>query len=147
MNASYALACRADLLDDVCQEACEKEKALQLQIKELKAENDRLKVASILAIKEKKEAAHALLEIKKHNALQAWFTRLEGEHFDISQKLERLQLVYNHTTKKIFPVYNCFHFMFMASCFATYALPPVSTILAVKVKMVGTLMRRHQLYD
>ncbi|GAA0152891.1 hypothetical protein LIER_11256 [Lithospermum erythrorhizon] len=77
MNASYALACRVDLLDDACHEACEKERALQLQVKELKKENDRLKVAFILAIKEKKEAtAQALSEMKKHDALRARFTRV-----------------------------------------------------------------------
>ncbi|GAA0185305.1 hypothetical protein LIER_32593 [Lithospermum erythrorhizon] len=68
-----------------CEEACEKERALQLQVKELKEENERIKVASTIAIKEKK----------------ALFTRLEGEAFDITQKLERLQLVHNQTIKKV----------------------------------------------
>ncbi|GAA0183966.1 hypothetical protein LIER_31289 [Lithospermum erythrorhizon] len=71
-------------------------------VKELKEDNERLKVASTIAIKEKKEeTAQAFAEIKKHDALQARFTRLEGERFDISQKLERLQLVHNHATKKV----------------------------------------------
>ncbi|GAA0174556.1 hypothetical protein LIER_41738 [Lithospermum erythrorhizon] len=75
MNASYALACRADLLDYARQEASTKEK--------------------------KETTSQAMVEIKKHDALQARFTLLEGEHFDISQKLERLQLVHNQKTKKV----------------------------------------------
>ncbi|GAA0161006.1 hypothetical protein LIER_17425 [Lithospermum erythrorhizon] len=75
MNASYALACRADLLDDARQEAAIKEK--------------------------KEETSQAMVEIKKHDALQTRFTRLEVEHFDISRKLGRLQLVHNQTTKKV----------------------------------------------
>ncbi|GAA0161018.1 hypothetical protein LIER_17435 [Lithospermum erythrorhizon] len=102
MNASYEIAHRVDLLEDEHGEACEKERALQLQVKDLKEENERLKVASTIAIKEKKEAtAQTLAKIRKHDALQARFSRLEGEHFDISQKLERLQLVHNQTTTKV----------------------------------------------
>ncbi|GAA0148840.1 hypothetical protein LIER_08173 [Lithospermum erythrorhizon] len=81
MNA----ACRVDFLDDARQETCQKERALQLQVKELKEENDRLKVAATQAVKEKKEAtSQAIAEIKKHDALQARFTRLESEHFDLT---------------------------------------------------------------
>ncbi|GAA0172030.1 hypothetical protein LIER_25938 [Lithospermum erythrorhizon] len=70
MNASFELACTADLLDDARQETCEKERALQLQVKELKEENDKLKVAATPAVKEKKEAtSQAITEIKKHDAL------------------------------------------------------------------------------
>ncbi|GAA0148085.1 hypothetical protein LIER_07621 [Lithospermum erythrorhizon] len=102
MNASYAIACRVDLLDEACEEACKKERAFQLQVKELKEENERLKVAFTIAIKEKKEAmTQTLAEIKKHDTLQARFTRLEGEAFDLTQKLEQLQLVHNQTTKKV----------------------------------------------
>ncbi|GAA0183412.1 hypothetical protein LIER_30826 [Lithospermum erythrorhizon] len=85
MNASYR---RADLLDDVPEEACEKEKALQLRIKELEEENLSLKVVYVAITKEKKEATtQAMAEIRKHDALQARFTPLEEEHFDISNKL------------------------------------------------------------
>ncbi|GAA0157642.1 hypothetical protein LIER_14869 [Lithospermum erythrorhizon] len=102
MNASYVIARRADLLDDACEEAFEKERALQLRVKDLKEENEKLEVISVAASKEKKEATdHAMAEIRKHDALQAWFTRLEGEHFDISQKLERLLLVHNQTAKRV----------------------------------------------
>ncbi|GAA0138640.1 hypothetical protein LIER_00345 [Lithospermum erythrorhizon] len=74
LNASYEIARRADLLDDAHDESCEKEIALQLQVKELKEENERLKATSIIAIKKKKEAtSQALAEIKKHDALQARF--------------------------------------------------------------------------
>ncbi|GAA0155636.1 hypothetical protein LIER_13324 [Lithospermum erythrorhizon] len=102
LNANHALACRADLLDDASADAREKERALQLQVTELKKENERLKVGANLAVKEKKEAtAQTLAEIKKHDLLQARFTRLEGEHFDISNKLQRLELVHSQTAKKI----------------------------------------------
>ncbi|GAA0143589.1 hypothetical protein LIER_04240 [Lithospermum erythrorhizon] len=102
MNASYPIACRADLLDDAREEALKKERALQLQVTELKEENERLKTAATLANKERKEAtAQTLAEIKNHDLLQARFTRLEGEHFGISNKLERLQLVDNQMTKKV----------------------------------------------
>ncbi|GAA0174129.1 hypothetical protein LIER_27582 [Lithospermum erythrorhizon] len=91
LNVSHALAYRADLLDDAQAEACEKERALQLQVKKLKEENERLKSAATLAVKEKKEvAAQTLAEIKKHDLLQSRFTRLEDENFDISNKLQRL---------------------------------------------------------
>ncbi|GAA0154019.1 hypothetical protein LIER_12121 [Lithospermum erythrorhizon] len=61
-----------------------------------------LDVVATLAIKEKKEAtSQAISEIKKHDALEAWFNLLKGEHFDLTQKLERLQLVHNQTTKKV----------------------------------------------
>ncbi|GAA0171695.1 hypothetical protein LIER_25669 [Lithospermum erythrorhizon] len=61
---------RADLQDDARAEACENEKALELQIQELKEENERLKAAATLAAKEKKEAAaQTLAEIKKHDLL------------------------------------------------------------------------------
>ncbi|GAA0159499.1 hypothetical protein LIER_38881 [Lithospermum erythrorhizon] len=83
-----------DLQDDARAEACEKEKAPQLQIQELKEENEKLKAAATLAVKEKKEAAaQTLVEIKKHNLLESWFTRLKGENFDLSNNLQRLQLV------------------------------------------------------
>ncbi|GAA0183565.1 hypothetical protein LIER_30952 [Lithospermum erythrorhizon] len=79
LNASYALACMTDLQDDAREEACEKERALQLQIKELKEENKRLKAVATLAIKEKKEAtSQTLAEIKKHDLFQDRFNRLEG---------------------------------------------------------------------
>ncbi|GAA0159348.1 hypothetical protein LIER_38851 [Lithospermum erythrorhizon] len=69
-------------------------RALQLQVAELTKENERLKVVATLAVKEKKEAtAQVLAEIKKHDLLQARFTRLEGKHFDLTHKMERLQLV------------------------------------------------------
>ncbi|GAA0142343.1 hypothetical protein LIER_35563 [Lithospermum erythrorhizon] len=75
VNASHALACRADLLDDARAEACENERALQLQVAELKKENERLQVAATLAVKEKKEpTSQTLVEIKKHDLLQARFT-------------------------------------------------------------------------
>ncbi|GAA0170251.1 hypothetical protein LIER_24552 [Lithospermum erythrorhizon] len=78
LNTSYALACRADLQDDACAEACEKEKALQFQIQELKEENERLKAAATLAVKEKKEeVTQTLAKIKKHDLLQSRFTRLK----------------------------------------------------------------------
>ncbi|GAA0146018.1 hypothetical protein LIER_06067 [Lithospermum erythrorhizon] len=80
LNASYALA---------HVEACEKEKTLQLQIQEHREENERLKASSTLAFKEKKEAAaQNLAKIKKHDLLQSRFTMLEGENFDISNKLQ-----------------------------------------------------------
>ncbi|GAA0149536.1 hypothetical protein LIER_08686 [Lithospermum erythrorhizon] len=103
MNASYVIAYRADLLDDGREEeASKKERAAELRVKELEEENERLKSASQIALKEKKEAtAQTLAEIKKQDALQAQFTRLEGEDFDISQRLERFQLVHNHTTKNL----------------------------------------------
>ncbi|GAA0148276.1 hypothetical protein LIER_07765 [Lithospermum erythrorhizon] len=102
LNASHALACRVDLLDDARAEACEKERALQLQVTELKKENERLKVAANLAVKEKKEVtAQTLAEIKKHDLVQARFTRLEGEHFDISNKIQQLELVHSQTAKKM----------------------------------------------
>ncbi|GAA0157409.1 hypothetical protein LIER_14682 [Lithospermum erythrorhizon] len=56
LNASHALACRADLLGDARAEACEKERPLQFQVVELTKEVERLKVAATLALKEKKEA-------------------------------------------------------------------------------------------
>ncbi|GAA0176064.1 hypothetical protein LIER_29123 [Lithospermum erythrorhizon] len=75
---------------------------LLIKLKELEEENAKIKVALTLAIKEKKEAtSQAMVEIKKHDSLQARFTRLEDEHFDISQKLDRLQSVHNQTTKKV----------------------------------------------
>ncbi|GAA0145730.1 hypothetical protein LIER_05855 [Lithospermum erythrorhizon] len=87
---------------DARAEACEKEKALQLQIQELKEENERLKAATTLAVKEKKEAAaQTLAEIKKHDLLQSRFTRLEGENFEISNKLQRLQLVQDQSAKRM----------------------------------------------
>ncbi|GAA0150078.1 hypothetical protein LIER_09098 [Lithospermum erythrorhizon] len=102
LNASHALACRADLLDDACVEACEKERALQLQVKELKEENERLKSVATLAVKEKKEAsAQTLAEMKKNDLPQSRFTRLEGENFDISNMLQRLQLVHDQSTKRM----------------------------------------------
>ncbi|GAA0166528.1 hypothetical protein LIER_21664 [Lithospermum erythrorhizon] len=102
LNPSHALACRADLLDDARVVTCEKEMVLQLQVTELKKENERLKVALNLAVKEKKEVtAQTLAEIKKQDLLQARFTKLEGEHFDISNKLQRLELVHSQTAKKI----------------------------------------------
>ncbi|GAA0140735.1 hypothetical protein LIER_02031 [Lithospermum erythrorhizon] len=65
-------------------------------------ENERLKVAATLAVKDKKEAtSQALAEIKKHDLHQARFTCLEGEYFDLTKKLERLQLVHNQMTKKV----------------------------------------------
>ncbi|GAA0138379.1 hypothetical protein LIER_00135 [Lithospermum erythrorhizon] len=55
-----------------------------------------------LAVKEKKEAvAQTLAEIKKHDLLQARFTKLEGEHFHISNKFQHLELVHSQTTKKV----------------------------------------------
>ncbi|GAA0142486.1 hypothetical protein LIER_03377 [Lithospermum erythrorhizon] len=99
LNVSYALACRADLQDDARAEACEKEKALQLQIHELNEDNERLKAVTTLEVNEKKEAAaQTLAEIKKHDLLQSRFTRLEGENFDISNKL---QLVHDQSAKKM----------------------------------------------
>ncbi|GAA0142315.1 hypothetical protein LIER_03245 [Lithospermum erythrorhizon] len=54
-----------------------------VQVAELTKEVERLKVATTLVVKEKKEeTAQTLAEIKKHDFLQARFTRLEGEHFD-----------------------------------------------------------------
>ncbi|GAA0163731.1 hypothetical protein LIER_19526 [Lithospermum erythrorhizon] len=85
------ITCRADLIDDAGEEACEKERVLQLQVKELKEENERLKSTATLAVQEKKEpTAQTLAEIKKHDLFQSRFTRLEGENFDISNKLQRL---------------------------------------------------------
>ncbi|GAA0141084.1 hypothetical protein LIER_02309 [Lithospermum erythrorhizon] len=49
----------------------------------------------------KEATSQAMVEIKKHDALQARFTRLEGQHFDISQKIDCLQLVHNQTIKKV----------------------------------------------
>ncbi|GAA0176179.1 hypothetical protein LIER_29220 [Lithospermum erythrorhizon] len=47
------------------------------------------------------EACEKERALQKHDTLQARFTRLEGEHFDLSQKLEQLQSVHNITTKKV----------------------------------------------
>ncbi|GAA0174499.1 hypothetical protein LIER_27881 [Lithospermum erythrorhizon] len=86
MNASYVIARRTDLLDDAREEACEKERAFQLRVKELEEENEKLKVTPTAASKEKKETtAQAMVEIRKHDALQ---------------KLQ-LQLVPNQTTKRV----------------------------------------------
>ncbi|GAA0171357.1 hypothetical protein LIER_25408 [Lithospermum erythrorhizon] len=102
LNASHALACRANLLENARAEACDKERTLQIQVAELTKENERLKFAITLIVKEKKEAtAQTLVEIKKHDLLQAHFTRLEGEHFDISNKLQRLELVHIQMVKKV----------------------------------------------
>ncbi|GAA0176799.1 hypothetical protein LIER_29601 [Lithospermum erythrorhizon] len=102
LNAIHALARRADLLDEAPVDAIEKERAIDLQVAELKRENDRLKVVVTLVVKEKKEAtAQTLAEIKKHDLIQARFTRLEGEHFDNCNKFQRLELVHSQMTKKL----------------------------------------------
>ncbi|GAA0151361.1 hypothetical protein LIER_10096 [Lithospermum erythrorhizon] len=55
---------------------CENERALQLLVKELGEENEKLKEAVVAASKEKKEAtAQAMAKICKPDALYAWFTR------------------------------------------------------------------------
>ncbi|GAA0146340.1 hypothetical protein LIER_06322 [Lithospermum erythrorhizon] len=56
LNASYVIARRTDLLDDAHEEAYEKEMDLQLHVKELEEENGKLKVTSVAATNEKKEA-------------------------------------------------------------------------------------------
>ncbi|GAA0154239.1 hypothetical protein LIER_37831 [Lithospermum erythrorhizon] len=72
MNASYVIARIAGLLDDAGKEACENERALQLRVKDLEGENEKLEVASAAPSKETKEAtAHTMVEIRKHDALQA----------------------------------------------------------------------------
>ncbi|GAA0187181.1 hypothetical protein LIER_34469 [Lithospermum erythrorhizon] len=91
---------QGDHLDDAREEGCENERALQLLIKELKKENENLKVAFGAIYNEKKEVTvQAMAEIRKHDALQARFTRLEGKHFDISNKLARLQLIHSQEAK------------------------------------------------
>ncbi|GAA0176531.1 hypothetical protein LIER_29505 [Lithospermum erythrorhizon] len=94
MNTSYVLAHKADRHDDPCDGSREKERSLQLKVKEFEEEeNESLKRASANIYKEKKEVtAQTLDEIHKHDALKARFTKLEGENFKLSNKLARLQL-------------------------------------------------------
>ncbi|GAA0156436.1 hypothetical protein LIER_13938 [Lithospermum erythrorhizon] len=101
INSSYVMAHKTDLLDDAYEEGREKEKALQHRVKEMEEQNENLKVVPAAMSKEKKKAtAQAMAEIRKHDVLQARFTRLEGEHFELSSRLTRLQLIQSQEAKR-----------------------------------------------
>ncbi|GAA0164573.1 hypothetical protein LIER_20172 [Lithospermum erythrorhizon] len=65
INTSYEITHRADLLDDTCEGACEKERALQLWVKELKEANERLKQSEEFHLEAGKEAAYCLCRFTK----------------------------------------------------------------------------------
>ncbi|GAA0166412.1 hypothetical protein LIER_21568 [Lithospermum erythrorhizon] len=101
LNASHGLACRADQLNDPHAEACQKERALQFQVKELQEENKRLKTDVALATSEKRKTQdQSLAEIEKHDLLHTRFTILEGENFDLHNKLKRVQLLQDQANKR-----------------------------------------------
>ncbi|GAA0184651.1 hypothetical protein LIER_31939 [Lithospermum erythrorhizon] len=101
LNASSALPCRADRLNDARAGAYEKERALRFQVRELQEENERLKANVALATSKKRKAQdQALAKIEKHDLLHAWLTRLEGENFSLQNKLTRVQLLHNQANRR-----------------------------------------------
>ncbi|GAA0154197.1 hypothetical protein LIER_12251 [Lithospermum erythrorhizon] len=101
MNTSHVLARRVDRLDVDIGLNRESERASQFKVHELEKENEDLLWNQETAYNEKKTATkQALAEIAKCKDLEVKNVKLEGEKFDLSLKLSRLELSLNKATKR-----------------------------------------------
>ncbi|GAA0160767.1 hypothetical protein LIER_17246 [Lithospermum erythrorhizon] len=98
---SHVLARRVDRLEVDLGLSLEGERASQLKVLELEKENEDLLWNQETAYKEKKIATQqALAEIAKCKDLEAQNVKLEGEKFDLTLKLSRLELSLSQEKKR-----------------------------------------------